>query len=142
MLDTNVLVSGVAGFAAAEGVPGRLLHLWRDRRFELIVSAEILAEVQRTLAKPYYRQRLTLEEREDFRLLLQTAATNTLLTARVFSVATHSEDDLVLDAAVSGQADYLVTGDKQVQRLEAIQGVRIVSPRYFLTRLEQEGAAG
>jgi predicted nucleic acid-binding protein len=35
--------------------------------------------------------------------------------------------------AVSGQADYLVTGDKKLQALGAYRGVAIVSPAIFAT---------
>lgn len=56
----------------------------------------------------------------------------------VTSVATHPEDDLVLATAVSAQVDYLVTGDRQLQRLDTFQDVRILSPRQFLTILEHD----
>ena len=39
------------------------------------------------------------------------------ITAHVQGVATHAEDDLVLATAESAQADYLITGDKKLQRL-------------------------
>jgi uncharacterized protein len=51
-------------------------------------------------------------------------------------VATHPEDDLVLAAAVSAEAGYLVTGDRQLQQLGRFRGVDIVSPRAFLAILE------
>ena len=44
----------------------------------------------------------------------------------------------MLATAVSAAADYLVTGDKQLQRLGGYQGVAIVTPRDVFTRLEQQ----
>jgi predicted nucleic acid-binding protein len=44
-------------------------------------------------------------------------------------------DDLILATALSAQADYLVTGDSQLQGLGAYRGVAIISPREFLSRL-------
>ena len=52
-------------------------------------------------------------------------------------MATHPQDDLVLAAAVSAGADYLVTGDRKLLSLGRYLGVTIVSPRTFLTLLEQ-----
>jgi hypothetical protein len=46
----------------------------------------------------------------------------------------------VLAAAVSADADYLVTGDRQLQRLGTYEGVRIVSPRDFLALLDADAA--
>jgi predicted nucleic acid-binding protein len=47
-------------------------------------------------------------------------------------VATHPEDDLILATAVSARADYLVTGDQQLQGLGTYQDVTVASPRQFL----------
>ena len=54
-----------------------------------------------------------------------------VITVEVSGVATHPEDDLVLAAAVSAGADYLVTGDKQLLKLGRYQGATILSPRDF-----------
>jgi predicted nucleic acid-binding protein len=56
----------------------------------------------------------------------------------VTGVATHPEDDLVLAAAVSAGADYLVTGDRKLQALDTFEGVRILSPRQFLDMIEAQ----
>jgi len=54
-------------------------------------------------------------------------------------VATHPGDDQVLATAVSAQAEYLVTGDKNWQQVATYQGVRVISPRAFLDLLEVFG---
>ncbi len=139
VLDTNVLASGFVGFASAERAPSRLLRLWREDRFALVVSAEIVAELLKTFASPYFRRQLTQAQIEAARLLLEEEATATSLSALVSGVATHPEDDLVLAAAVSAQVDYLVTGDRQLLRLGSFRGVRLLSPREFLDVLESSG---
>jgi predicted nucleic acid-binding protein len=69
---------------------------------------------------------------------LNDLATRTPVTVVVAGIATHPEDDLVLAAAVSAGADYLVTGDKQLLRIGRYEGVTIVSPRDFLTLLDKQ----
>jgi putative PIN family toxin of toxin-antitoxin system len=139
VLDANVLVSGIVGFiAGADRPPAQALAAWRAGRFELLLSDDILAEVQRPLEKPYFTARLTREQRGRVVALLQTEATITPLTVDVHGVATHPEDDLILAAAVSAGADYLVTGDTQLQRLGNYQGVRIVFPRTFVDVLQEQ----
>ena len=54
----------------------------------------------------------------------------------------HPEDDFVLATAVSGDAEYLVTGDKQFLALDAYQSVRSVSPREFLDVLDRQKLGG
>jgi predicted nucleic acid-binding protein len=62
------------------------------------------------------------------------------ITAEVRGVATRPEDDLTLATAVSAEADYLVTGDRQLLALADYEGVQIISPREFLTILELQGS--
>jgi uncharacterized protein len=139
VLDTNVLASGFVEFAKAERAPARLLRLWRDQRFALVMSAEILTELLNTFADPYFRRQLTTQQIHAAQLLLQKEAIWQPFTARISGAATHPEDDQILAAAVSAQAEYLVTGDKKLQQLGTYQGVRLISPRAFLDLLEAIG---
>ncbi len=141
VLDTNVLVSGVTGFLIDTSVPGQILHLWQAGRFTLAVSDHILAELERTLQKPYFQRRLSTEYLAAVRVLFRTSARLTPLTVQVHDVASHPEDDLVLATALSGQADYLITGDRHLLALGNYQEVAILSPRAFLQQLQQEGSS-
>ena len=129
VLDVNVLASGSL---KAPTPPGLLLDLWQAGSFWLIVSEHILTNLQRALAKTYFRRRLTAAERNAFLALLRQEATLASIIVPVQGVAPDTEDDLVLATAMSGQADYLVTGDAAFQDLQTYRGVRIVSPRAFL----------
>ncbi len=132
VFDTNVLASGLT---IRGGVPDRLLRAWLSDQFELVVSEHILTELERTFHKPYFRARLTSRQIARNLALLRRRASIVTVTAVVQGVATQPEDDWVLAAAVSFQADYLVTGDKKLQQLGAYQGVAIMSPRAFLAIL-------
>jgi uncharacterized protein len=132
VLDANVLLSG---FVHEHGVPGQLLLAWIGRVYRLVISEAILVEVTRGFQKRYFQQRLTPERIANNLALLRRRALLAPITAQVEGVATHPEDDLVLAAAVSAQADYLVTGDDQLLKLGRYQGVQIVSPRTFLNAL-------
>jgi predicted nucleic acid-binding protein len=81
---------------------------------------------------------LTVVEIEGTRLLLEQQTTSTRIAHEVRGVATHPEDDLILATASSARADYLVTGDRQLQRLASYAGTKIVSPRQFLDILEEQ----
>jgi putative PIN family toxin of toxin-antitoxin system len=137
MLDTNVLASGIVAFATPERAPARLLHLWREGRYSLIVSADIEIELGRALGSPYFRHRLTPEQVAEALHLLTTEAVTTSISVDVKGVATHPEDDLILAAAISSGAHYLVTGDIKLLRLGTFSGVSILSARDFLEVLAQ-----
>ena len=132
VLDTNVLASG---FTVAGGIPDRLLRAWLAGSFALVVLEPILTELTRTFQKPYFRTRLSATQIAQNLALQRSRARVTPLTAHVAGVASHPEDDLVLAAALSTRADYLVTGDRKLQDLQSYQGVAILSPRAFLDAL-------
>jgi putative PIN family toxin of toxin-antitoxin system len=137
VVDTNVLASGFVR-SNPLAAPVQLLDAWRAQRFELISSAAILAELERTLRSPYFARRLSEEQIEQDLLLLTEEASFTEVTAVVSGVATHPEDDRILATAVSARADYLVTGDAPFRRrVPGYQGVVLVGPREFLELLEQ-----
>lgn len=141
VLDANVFASGVLGYRRPESTPGEIVRRWRTRAFTLITSEHLIAEIERTLADPFFASRIPAPESAAAVEALKRDAHLTALTVTVAGVATHPEDDLVLAAAVSAAAEYLVTGDKQLQRLGVYHGVTIVSPRDFLTRLQQDEPA-
>lgn len=64
-------------------------------------------------------------------------ATVVEFSVEVQGVAT-PEDDLVLAAALSGEASVLCTRDKQLLKLRAFQGIEILSPGEFLGRIAAE----
>ncbi len=50
------------------------------------------------------------------------------------------KDDMIVATAVAARADYLVTGDRRhLIVLGHYEGIRILSPRAFLSELAEEG---
>lgn len=136
-LDTNTLASGA--IASPGGTIARIIEAARAGIFDLFVSQHLFDELVSTLATPFFMRKLTSDESTGYVNLVRRVAQVVPITAEVQGVATHPEDDLVLATAVSGNADYLVTGDLKLQALGSFHGVAIVSPRAFLDVLVQEG---
>jgi predicted nucleic acid-binding protein len=97
-----------------------------------------LAELERTLTKPFFRTRRLQTQIEAAERFVKSVATVVVPTIVVSGVAPHAEDDLVLAAAVTAEADYLVTGDKRFLAVGSYAGVTVLSPRAFLDVLEAE----
>ena len=138
VLDTNVLASGFTGQFVDTSTPGELIRRWRASRYELLFSEHIISELAKTVDEPYFARRLSVPERTEALAALWQEARFVTITVEVNGVATHPEDDVVLATAVSGNADYLVTGDLKLQKLGSYEGVRILSPREFLNLLQND----
>lgn len=140
VLDTNVIVSGVLRYDVSTGTPAELLRRWLASAFELVISEVLTAEIERTLLqKPYFAARIEQAVGDRWISTLASFAILTAITTTVSGVASHPEDDLVLATAVSAQAEYLVTDDKQLLRLRSYRGVAIISPSQFLAVLDAQG---
>jgi putative PIN family toxin of toxin-antitoxin system len=129
VVDTNVLSSGLT---RSTGSPRLVIDFWTDEAFELVVSEHILTELERTLANRYFQNLISQTEASDMVNKLRQKAMVTPLSSQVSGVATHPEDDLVLATAVSGNAQFLVTGDRQLLKLRDYKGIRIVDAAEFL----------
>ena len=95
----------------------------------MYISPFILEEVSRA-----WRGRFAWEESriEEALLFLRTYCT-VVDPEHVASVSgLTAEDNRVLDCAVHGGVQYLVTGDRGIQRLKEFQGVSVVAPAEFL----------
>lgn len=117
-----------------------LLQRWQNGEYILVVSEHILQELERTLNEDRYFAARTMPSQVAPNIaLLRSVGFVTSLIVPVAGVATHTEDDLVLSTALSGNASILCTRDKQLLRLRSYQSVSILSPGELLALLEREG---
>lgn len=138
VLDANILASGFAGVRNPDSVPGQLVRLWRQGRYEMIVSEPLRNEVIHAFQQLYFRRRLSRPQISRAAALLRYQATWVPITVEVHGIATHQEDDLILATALSAQTDYLVTGDTKLQKVRGYNSVVIISPAEFLDVLASQ----
>ena len=129
VLDSNVYVS------AFTHPQGRLFQIWRQavmRTFHLLVSPAIIDELGGVLRDKFGWQ--DKETRDRLKLLVKVA--EIVNTTEALSVIEDDPDDnRILECAVFGQADLIVSADYHIRRLKSYQGIGIVSPTDFLRTL-------
>lgn len=131
VVDANILASGV--FWA--GTPGRVLQLWVDGRIELIASAEIVREYEEVISEmAACRGRPDLAQR--WARFLAEHLTLVDVEPRL-TICRDPDDDRYLDCAVQGMAAVIVSGDKDLLSLGAVNGIPIRTARLFLSTLGQ-----
>jgi putative PIN family toxin of toxin-antitoxin system len=141
LLDTNVLAASMAGhLSESSGPPAQLWSQWQAEQFDLIISAHLLDELERTLTTPWFRERSTPDAFYELMHYLRRYAIFVDASNDVVGIASHWHDDLILAAAVSGNADFLVTGDAEFLRVREYQGVRLCTPAQFLRELDARSA--
>ena len=127
VFDANTILSGMARFRTGTRAPAVILRAWVNNEFELLISDHILDEIVRNLSKPYFVEHVDPDVYREMLIALAEQVTLVEITQTVSGVATHPEDDLVLSAAISGSADFLMTRDKPFKRVGNYQGCSISS---------------
>lgn len=137
-LDSNVVVSAAIN---PSGVPGQVIRAWTLGRFLWVTSTTLLGELERALSYDRVRRASRWTD-QDVALLMswiRQQAEVASVTEAVHIIAADPDDDRVLEAALAGNADYIVSGDRHLLALEEFEGIRILRPSEFLVILEARG---
>jgi uncharacterized protein len=131
VLDTNVIVSALL---KGEGQEALIFDLAKSRRFTLVVSQALLAEYEAVLRRPEFgfAPRKVKKAMRD----IQSQALHANPQTHVHA-ARDPDDNMVLECALAGGAQYVVTGNTRHFPRE-FQGIRVIPPRQFLVILAAE----
>jgi uncharacterized protein len=127
VVDTNVFISAFL----FGGKPEAVLDVIHAGAFALVFSAPLQREVDRILHEksgwtPDQRQRACDRFWENGLLVVPRAR---------IDACVDPDDNRILECAVEGQAQFIVTGDKDLLRMQSFRGIAIVTPAEFLDRL-------
>ena len=134
-IDTNLFISGLIG----TGAPKRLLEAWDRGKLRLVLSDAMLAEIGDVLRRPRIRDRYGVTEQR-----VQALERGFVRYAEVVKhlgpipghiVVRDPKDEHVLQTALTGSAEYLVTGDEDILALSGVRpplAARIVTVNEFL----------
>jgi putative PIN family toxin of toxin-antitoxin system len=139
VLDTNVVMSALLW----RGTPFRLLEAIQQRSdCQLFSSAALLEELADVLTRPSATKRLALIDKTAASVLADYVEVIELIAPTEVPrvVPGDIDDDQVIAAAVTAQADLIVSGDrKHLLPLGKHAGIAIVDAAEALRRLEQSG---
>jgi len=138
VLDTNVLVSAAV---SSRGAPARVLAAWRAGSFELVTSDPLLRELAAVLARADVRRRTGYSPADNDAFVAGVAVADVVKPEQRIDALSDDADNRLLEAALAGDAEYIVTGDSDVLALNSLRGVRIVTPAAFIAMLERGGGS-
>ncbi len=113
VVDATTLVSGSAN-PHGESPPSLLYADLAGASFELIACPQLLAEIERGLRKPYFRERVTDEELAEIVAGIADAATMREDPMRAEPLLRDPDDDYLVALARESGAEAIVTGDKDL----------------------------
>ena len=132
VLDTNILI----GALITKGTPpDRLYRAWLRGEIELVTSAAQLAELADVLARPRIRR---LVDADGALAIVGNINERALVVEGLPAVdlSPDPKDNPILAAAISGNVDLIVSGDKKhMLSLGEVHHIPIVTAREALERL-------
>jgi uncharacterized protein len=125
VFDTNILVSAlVYPGGRGEAALQRVL----DEKDQLVLSQPILDELLGVLARKFSRDAEALAHVAVFLSELSVV----VKPRQRLHVVGDDPDNRILECAIAGHADAIVTGDRAMLALREYRGVRIISLREYL----------
>jgi uncharacterized protein len=134
VVDTNIFIRAII---LPKGTVGPVITHLRDNDYSLIYSPILIDELLAKLALPRIRDKYHLDDQAIDNILALIALRGELVTpTRKVKACRDPKDDMFIEAALAGSAEYIVTGDKDLLILKKFETVQFVTPRIFLEVLE------
>ena len=126
VLDTNIFIS--AFFWG--GNPRKLLTRIIDGKDTLYVSGEILSEVFSVMS----RTKFNLNHYQVMHLInsIEEISYHVIPSRTIKGVCRDSDDDKILECAVCGNVDFIITGDRDLLSLKEYQGIPIITASDYI----------
>ncbi len=137
VLDTNVLMSAAL---TRTGPPRRVVDLVRADNGVLLLSDETFTELRHRILGSKFDRYVGREFRAAFVALLAAVAEWVPIAGARLGCRDPTVDK-ILETALMGRADHLVTGDGNLLAMSPFHGIPIVTPARFLALHGQTSAA-
>jgi len=127
VVDTNVLISAIGW----NGSERELVDKCFQEIFRLIVSRDLLDEFERVVFYkkfdfvPAYKKVEFLGALSEFSRIIRP-------TCKLDVIKVDPADNIILECALEGKVDYIVSGDKHLLNLKEFNGIKILKPAEFL----------
>lgn len=131
VFDTNALISALL---FENSKPAQALR-YALANGEVLVSLDLLEELNEVLGREKFNRYLTTEEREEFLEALIERAVLVDITENV-QECRDPKDDKVLELGLNGEAQYIISGDRDLLVLHPFRDVLVITADEFLKTIE------
>ena len=132
VLDTNVLISSIL---IDKGNPHKIVDLAIEQKIHNHTSPDMLNELEDKLRNKFNES----EEYIKRQISLVTNYSEVIEPKeKIKAVPDDPKDDKVIECAMACNADFIVTGDNHLLKLKDFKGIKIVSPKDFLTVINKD----
>lgn len=127
ILDTNIFISGIfweGNFCS------QIINKWKEGKFKLISSPEIIEEFVETLRS--FKIQVDEEIINGWKNIIIQNSILVKPLERLEIIKTDLDDNKFLEAAIEGKADFIISQDNHLLNLKEYGGIKIINPKEFL----------
>ena len=128
VLDTNTIISAI-GWKHSK--PRRILEACLSGKYLLVESSGLLKEFVAVMERPKFGF-ISEEQKKELWARLINYCEIVEPTKKINIIKSDPSDNKVLECALEGKAQYIVSGDNHLLRLKVYMGIRIVTAAEFL----------
>ena len=136
VIDTNIWISYLIGSFLQE-IDEKIV----SKEIQIVVSEELLKELSEVSNRPKFKNIFSAHRMKELFSLLDSYAIVVTPTQKV-NACRDKKDNFLLEVALEGKADYLITGDEDLLVLKAFHSTTILKPKDFEDILKTEETGG
>src|SRR3989344_6121482 len=125
VLDTNIFISGIFW----KGSSDKVITNWREGKFTLVTSLEAVSEIIKVLKD--FKIKLSDEMIKEWVDLIVRNSIIVEPKEKIEAVRDDPKDDIFIETAVAGNADYIVSQDNHLLKLKDFREIKIITPDEF-----------
>lgn len=133
VIDTNVLVSALL---VKNSRPFQLIQKIEQEGI-ILYSEATISELNQVLNRQKFDKYVTKQEREEFLVKLINKSEQITIIENI-NICRDAKDNKFLELAVSGEADFIITGDNDLLVLNPFRAIEIITVTEFLTRFSSD----
>ena len=131
VIDTNVFLSALY---FTKGNPWRIVTWAIEGKIQNISSGFILEEVRTVLKKKFHWQSHEIDKA----IYTIESFSEIIFTNIHLNIIKCAADNRILECAIAGNADFIISGDHHMTELREFKGITIVNPAEFLAIVGRE----
>ncbi len=132
--DTNTLISALFW----TGNERNIINLVEEGRLELLITREILNELENVLTRDHFKLKLDDVDANTQNVLDKMISISTIINPneKIDVIKDDPDDNKFLECALSGKADCIVSGDSHLLNLREFRGMKIIKSSTLLQILK------
>jgi putative PIN family toxin of toxin-antitoxin system len=127
VVDTNIFISALLGSKNSKFIIEKFIN----GEIDIVITDEIFLEIVETLKDRKFRKIVNKDDLDILTELLKIDAEWVIPEKRV-NACRDKKDNIILECALSGKVDFIITGDNDLLSLKFFEKVLILTPSQFL----------